>query len=275
MKIGFIALLAFLLVMQTAIAQHSLQKLWQTDQVLAIPESVLYDEQQQVLYVSLIDGEGNVKDGKGGVAKLTPQGKMIDTAWITGLNAPKGLGKYGNKLYVADLDEVVVIDIARGAVLRKIPVPGTVFLNDITVDSKGVVYVSDTRKNKVFRIENDEPSLYIDEVQGPNGLLAVDEDLYVLASGSLVKYDAQKKPTVLASGMEKSTDGLVMTAPGTFIASAWVGVIYYLQPNQAPQTLIDTRAAQKNTADIAYNAGKHILYVPTFNGKSVDAYLVR
>lgn len=277
MKPGFIALLAFILVMKTAIAQHSLQQLWHTDSILAVPESVLYDGQAKLLYVSLINGASGAKDGKGGVAKLGLQGTIIDSNWITGLNAPKGLGKYGNNLYVADLDEVVVIDIAKGAVTRKISLPGTVFLNDITVDAKGNVYVSDTRKNKVFRIGNGAAaaSLYIDNVDSPNGLLAVNDDLYVLSAGNLLRYNAQQQVSTIATGMEKSTDGLVQVAPGTFIASSWVGVVYYLQPGQLPQTLIDTRAAKKNTADIEYNADAHVLYVPTFNGKSVDAYTVK
>ncbi|RFM27561.1 SMP-30/gluconolactonase/LRE family protein [Deminuibacter soli] len=274
MKPGLIAILAFFIVMNAVVAQHSLQPLWKTDSVLAIPESVLYDAQHNLLYVSLIDGQGNTKDGKGGVAKLSPEGKIIDTLWITGLNAPKGLGKHGNTLYAADLDEVVEIDIAKSKVIRKIPVPHAIFLNDITVDDKGIVYVSDTRTNKVFCIKNGVPEIYIDNITSPNGLLALNNKLYVLSAGSLVEFDADKKPTVLFTGMEKSTDGLVATTPGNFIASAWIGVIYSLQAGQQPQVLIDTRSIKKNTADIEYNAASRVLYVPTFNGKSVDGYRV-
>jgi sugar lactone lactonase YvrE len=270
MKSGLFLFLFFLSSWQVQ-AQHGLQKLWESDTILQIPESVLYDAGRQILYVSLIDGPGNVKDGKGGIAMLHPDGTIADTGWITGLNAPKGLGQYGNKLYVADLDEVVVIDIPGSKIEKKIPVPGSVFLNDITIDPHGTVYVSDTRKNKIFRIEQDRPSVYIDSVAGPNGLLFENNSLYVLASGSLLQYDAQKQVTQLASGMEKSTDGLVMVQPGEFVATAWVGVVYYVAGGTV-QELLNVKADKINTADLAYDAARKLLYIPTFNHKNIITF---
>jgi len=44
------------------------------------------------------------------VGRLSPDGQHYNGAWITGLNAPKGMGRYGHRLYVADISEVVVID---------------------------------------------------------------------------------------------------------------------------------------------------------------------
>jgi hypothetical protein len=43
----------------TAKAQtHSLEKIWETDTIVAIPESVLPDMPNNILYVSLINGGG-------------------------------------------------------------------------------------------------------------------------------------------------------------------------------------------------------------------------
>src|SRR5438128_11291280 len=97
----------------SATAQHQLQKIWATDTVVAIPESVLPDFKKGILYVSLIDGGGWDADGKGGVGKLNIDGRKYDGNWISGLNAPKGLGVSGNKLYAADISDVVVIDISK------------------------------------------------------------------------------------------------------------------------------------------------------------------
>src|SRR5436190_12945396 len=93
----------------TDAAQHQLEKIWTTDTIVAIPESVLPDLKKGILYVSLIDGGGWDADGRGGVARLSVDGKKYDGHWISGLNAPKGLGMYGNRLYAADISEVVVI----------------------------------------------------------------------------------------------------------------------------------------------------------------------
>jgi hypothetical protein len=255
-------------------AQHTLSKLWQTDTVLAIPESVKLDPNSQILYVSLIDGDGSAKDGKGGVAKLGTGGTIINADWVTGLNAPKGLGIYGDLLYVADITEVVVIRISEGKVVKKIPVDGAVFLNDITIDKNGVVYVSDSRKNTVHQIIRDQPVLFADDLPNANGVLAVGTDVYVLASGDLWKFDNKKQKTKIAGGMEKSTDGIEMVAPNEFIVSCWAGVIYYVKDGQAEQ-MLDTRAEKSNTADIGYDSQNHIVYVPTFMKKSVAAYQLK
>jgi hypothetical protein len=49
---------------------HLLEKVWETDSIVAIPESVLADTKNGILYVSLINGASWEKDGNGGIAKL-------------------------------------------------------------------------------------------------------------------------------------------------------------------------------------------------------------
>src|SRR5262245_51104588 len=111
-------------------AQHQLVKLWETDSVLKVPESVLLDAANKVLYASNIDGTDPwARDGKGSVAKIGLDGKVIAAEWVTGLNSPKGMGLHNGKLYVADLTDVVVIDIAGGKIEKRIAVPGAEGLN--------------------------------------------------------------------------------------------------------------------------------------------------
>lgn len=253
-------------------AQHSIKKIWQTVDHIPVPESVLFDATSKTLFVSLIDGEGNVKDGIGGVGKLNLDGSVQNLNWITGLNAPKGLGVYKGKMYVADLTEVVVIDIKKGKILKKIDIPGTIFLNDITVDNKGAVYVSDTRKNLVFKIVNDKPELYLENVTNANGLKAIGTDLYILAGPELWKADQSKKITKVAVGFEKGGDGLEPVGNGDFIVTCWPGIIYYVYANGKFDKMLDTQAEKINTADIGFDAKNRIIYVPTFLKNSVIAY---
>lgn len=263
------------LVIITASAQHSLTKLWATDTTLATPESVLFDAQNKLLYVSLIQGAPDGKDGNGGVAKVGLDGKIINAAWVTGLNAPKGLGKYGNTLYVADINEVVMIDILKAAIVKKIRVENAKFLNDITVDNKGIVYVSDSDNGTVYRINNGDVSTYFESLKGPNGLLAVNNELYILASGALLKTNETKKIQTLAEGMDASTDGIEEVTPGEYIVSCWSGVVYYVKADGTKQQLFDTREAKINSADIGYDAKNKIVYVPTFFKNSVVAYQLK
>ncbi|MFT3827186.1 MAG: ATP-binding protein [Chitinophagaceae bacterium] len=254
--------------------QPTLEKIWQTDTVIAIPESVLPDFKEKTLYVSLIDGAGWGADGKGGVGKLDMNGKIIDTTWITGLNAPKGMARVGNRLYVADITEIIVIDIAKGKIEKKIAVEGALNLNDATASDKGVVYVSDSKKGRIYKLYNNEVSVYLDSLKGTNGVKAVKDDLYILSGKNFIKADAQKNITQLAT-LTEGGDGLEPVGNGDFIATAWVGVIYYIHANGQVDILMDYRSQKKNTADIGYDPAKRILYLPTFNGKTVEAFKVK
>ena len=93
MKKNIFALTLLIFSCVAASAQkHQLVKLWETDSTLKVPESVLYDAQNNVLYVSNIDGTDPWgKDGAGSIGKVGTDGKIIAGEWITGLNAPKGL----------------------------------------------------------------------------------------------------------------------------------------------------------------------------------------
>jgi hypothetical protein len=275
MKITLAFTLVFIITSCTSHAQHSVTKLWSTDSTLAVPESVLYDAQNKLLYTSLINGKPDSADGNGQIAKVGLDGKIINANWVTGLDAPKGLGKFGNTLYAADLTQVDVIDISSAKVVKRIPVPGAAFLNDITVDAKGVVFVSDTKTGKVHRIENGVVTDYLNNLKNPNGLLAVNNDLYVLASGTLYKADANKKLTLVTNGMDESTDGVEQVAEGDFIVSSWNGIVYYVKQNGIKETLFDTRAQKISSADIGYDAQNKIIYVPTFFGKSIVAYQLK
>jgi len=265
-----------LLLSATLFAQEpKLEKIWTSDSLLKVPESVLFDAANKVLYVSNIDGQPGGKDGKGSVGKVGLDGKIIAVEWISGLNAPKGMGLYKNKLYVSDLNEVVVIDIKKGTITEKITVPDAVFLNDITIDNKGTIYVSDSRTLKVHKIENGTVFLLVDKLQGPNGLLAIKDGLLILDRGSLLKMTSDGQLSKLADGMDPATDGIEMIKEKEYIVSCWSGIVYYVYANGNKTTLLDTRNDKMNSADIGYDAKRKIVYVPTFYRNTVTAYQLK
>lgn len=265
----------FLAAMITAKAQtHQLEKIWETDTVVAIPESVLPDFKKNILYVSLINGGGWDVDGKGGIGRLNMDGKSYDSTWISGLNAPKGLGMFGNRIYAADISEVVVVDVKNGTVEKKIAIPEANGLNDITVDSKGVVYVSDSRKSRIWRIENDVPVLYLDSIKGVNGLKMIGDELLIGAGKNFLKAGKNKTLTKIAD-MPQGIDGIEPVGNGDFIVTAWNGYIFYVTPDGKVETLLDSHVEKMNTADIGYDPVKKIVYVPTFNAKKIVAYRLK
>jgi hypothetical protein len=259
----------------TAVAEMSMEQIWSTDTTLQVPESVLFDGDNNVLYVSLIDGAPDGKDGKGGIAKVSTDGKIIDANWITGLSAPKGMGRSGDQLYVTDLTDLVQIDIPSGKVVKKTPVQGSVFLNDVSVDKQGNVYFTDMRAGKIHLLKDGQVSTYFEGVNNPNGVLAVEDGIVFTESGKLQKLDAQKNKTTLAEGMDSSTDGIEMVAPGEYIVSSWAGEVYHVKSDGTTTKLLDTKESKTNSADIGYDANKKIVYVPTFFKKGVVAYQLK
>src|SRR5262245_56978531 len=173
--------------------EHRLTKVWETEATLKVPESVRFDAKRQVLYVSNIDGPSWEADGKGSIAKVGLDGKVIAAEWVTGLDCPKGLAMSddGKWLYAADVGGIVVIDIRKGKIAKKIPIPEGQQLNDL-VNDKGTLYVSDSRGKKVYAVKDGKVSVHLDEtvLKGPNGLLVHGGSLYVLDNNSLNQVQA-------------------------------------------------------------------------------------
>ena len=255
----------------TIAQHHRLEKIWQTDTIVAVPESVLPDFKKGILYISLIDGGGWDADGKGGVAKLNIDGTNYIGNWVSGLNAPKGLGRFGNRLYAADITDVVVIDILKGNVIKKITLDSATALNDITVTDKGIVFVSDSKQGRIWRIENDVPSIYLDKLKGANGLKAHGKDL-VYAEGKLLKKaDAQKRIIQIAE-LPQGIDGIEPVGNGDYIVTNWGGYIFYVAANGQVETLLESHTENMNTADIGFDPVRQIVFLPTFYAKKIVAY---
>ncbi|MET0410476.1 MAG: hypothetical protein ABW217_04245 [Polyangiaceae bacterium] len=151
------------------------------------PESAQFDAVTNAWYVS-VQGETDVP-GDGYIAKLDANASaFITERFVTGLNEPKGIRVHDGRLFVADVTELVIIDLASAEVLSRTSiigigpnVPAEPFLNDVAVRaSTGYVYVSDNRNNMIYRFEPDgsAPLLLLSDpnLEAPNGLLVDERD---------------------------------------------------------------------------------------------------
>lgn len=270
-------LILFSIAVFSACAQSSnikLVKQWETDSTIRTPESVLWDPSTRLFFVSDITGGSADKDGNGFISQIDKDGKILKLHWVDGLDAPKGLGIYNGELYAADIDQLVIINIGTGVITKKIPVPGASFLNDITVDNNGTVYISDSRSNKIYKYEKGEVSLLTDapEAQGVNGLLAWHGKLWFLAADGIFQYDFSSKKISLFSNQVKGGDGLTAVNNKDLIASRWQGEVFYVKSDGNAKKILDLQAEHRNTADVYYYTDDDMLMVPTFNGNVVAAY---
>jgi sugar lactone lactonase YvrE len=156
------------------------------------PESVHWEPQGQRWYVSNIVGTPGMKDGQGWISQLDQDGAILAEKWVEGLDTPAGIRSFGGSLFVADIDEVHVIDLASATISETVAVPGAMFLNDVTVDAEGVVYVADTATHTIHRIKPGEaPEVVVQDpgLQAPNGLYVLGQALLVASIGSVMPDD--------------------------------------------------------------------------------------
>ncbi len=276
MKSPFYSFLFIALVSCNISLGQSLTKLWETDTLLKVPESVLFDAENKVLYVANIDGTDPwAKDEKGSVGKVSLDGKIVSAEWVKGLSSPKGMGLYKGKLYVADLSDIVVIDVKKGVIDKTIRVEGSEGLNDISIGKDGIIWVSDSKNKKIYKVENDKSSVYLENLKGPNGVLMRGKDFYIVDAGGFYKVGDDKSLTMITDGMEGGTDGIENVTGNDFLVSCWQGALWYINAKGEKQLLLDTKAEKKNTADIGFDPVTKTVYVPTFWKNSVVAYQVK
>src|SRR3990172_6136787 len=143
-----------LVILNSAYAEDiTLEQLWETGG-LNNPESVVYDGKSGAIYVSNVNGAAGDKDGNGYISRLSLDGKVLDQEWVKGLNAPKGLALSGGKLYTADIDTLVEIDIATAAITHRYQVADAKFLNDVAAAPNGDIYVSDMSMNRIHLLHD-------------------------------------------------------------------------------------------------------------------------
>ena len=250
---------------------------WETDTILKVPESVLYNIADKFIYVSNINGKPDSADGNGFITRMTLDGKIEQLEWIKGLDAPKGMGVYQGKLYVTDIHKLIIIDMVTATIEKSIVVDSSDFLNDVTIDAKGNVYFTDSGAKKIHLYKNGVVSLWSSDplLLKPNGLLALENSLRIIDMESGLFYDADystKKLTGVAKDIPGG-DGVMQISKNEYIISCWPGEVYYVN-DSTTQKILDTKESKLNAADSWYVDAENLLIVPTFFGNSVVAYTI-
>ena len=253
---------------------QQLQKIWETSEGLKTPESVLYNEQLDVIYVANINDNPAEKDGNGFISILNPNGEIINPEWIKKLNAPKGMAIFNGKLYVADIDQLVEIDIEKGKISKRYEAPGAVFLNDVTACLNGMIFVSDTRTAKIHVLHQGEFKIWMEgkPFKSPNGLLAEKGKLYV-GDENIYEVDILTQKVELLIENTGGVDGLIKNNEGEFVFSNWPGRIYIFRNGESIK-LLDSTDQSINTADIGFVPKFNLVLVPTFFDNRLVAYKI-
>jgi sugar lactone lactonase YvrE len=274
MKKLFISLIILSTATFHTLHAQKLVKIWETPPSLKTPESVIYCQANNLIYVSNINGNASEKDGNGFISVLSADGDILNLEWATGLHAPKGMGLREGKLYVADIDQLVVIDLKNGKIINRFEAPGAQFLNDVTVSPEGKVFVSDMVTKKIHMLHDNNFSewLYSEIFNRPNGLYAEDGKLYV-GDHHIFEIDMSTRKINIAVAEAGGVDGLEKTAGGDFIFSHWAGRVF-LHKDGETLKLLDTSEQNINSADIGFATKPELLLVPTFFDNRIIAYKI-
>lgn len=143
------------------------------------PEAVKYDPDQDVYFIANFgEGGGGERDGDGFIARASAEGAIDSMRFMVGsdlapFHAPRGMYLVGDALWVADIDGIHAFDRTTGAHLDFVDLSGfdPSFLNDVAATPDGTLYVTDTGGQRIFRIQNGEADIAIEDLdQSMNGI---------------------------------------------------------------------------------------------------------
>lgn len=280
-----------------AVSPTTATKVGETDG-LKTPESVRYDPELDVFYISNINGEPSTHDGNGFIAVVRADSTGVATKILVQggkngakLDAPKGLALVGDTLWVADIDHVRAFNRRTGAPIADIDLSKekVTFLNDVAVDSSGTIYVTDTgitidKKgamshpgvDRIFRIKGRAAvGITADSLDWPNGIAwdnASSRFILAPSGGKALRTwrDGDRAATTLVTG-PGDYDGVEVLADGRILVSSWADSAVHVVQNGELTTLVPNVSGP---ADIGVDTKRNILAIPRFNDNKVDYYKI-
>jgi sugar lactone lactonase YvrE len=262
-----------------------------------VPESVRYDAELDLYYVSNIAGNPSQKDNNGFIAVVHPDSlgsvRMLVRGGEKGvtLHAPKGMALSGDTLWVADIDMLRGFDRRTGARLAEVslaPQQAT-FLNDVAMGPDGV-YITDTGivfdasggmshpgVNRIFRVAGGRVTEVAkgDSLGNPNGI-AWDgaNNRWILAPFGGMEVQTfsagASAPVQLVSGPGQY-DGVEIVGDGMIAVSSWADSTVHLIRSGATSMQPLIRGVEA-PADIGYDSRRRIIAVPRFNAGKVEFF---
>lgn len=265
---------------------------------LKTPESVRYDPELDVYYVSNVNGNPSQHDGNGFIAIVRADStaapvKMLVEGGKNGakLDGPKGLALAGDTLWVADINHVRAFNRRTGAPLADIDLSSqkATFLNDVGIGGDGAVYVTDTGiafdakggvshpgVDQIFKISGGKATSFKpDSLDAPNGITwdrTNSRFIVVPFNGKAVKtWKEGDKSTATLAGGAGQYDGVEILADGRTLVTSWADSAVHVLQNGNMSTLV---SGVSGPADIGVDTKRNVLAIPRFSDNKVEYYKI-
>ena len=271
----------FFLWNETLAQSDELRVLWKTDAVFMTPESIVFDVNRDCYYVSNFNDQGGFRQPTDSlydecISRLSADGKVIDVRWVDGLLGPTGMCISGDHLYVVERKGIAVIDLVAMSIIARIPIRGALFLNDISVEENGTIYVSDSAGGTIYRYKDGEMSTWLKDDQilkGVNGLVLYEEKLLAgtRSQKGLVSISLESKEVdVIHDQFLKGIDGIAVLEDGFLIS--WLSSIRFLNNEGELEELWSSDNKYEWCADFYYDNKTGTLLAPTFSMNSITCF---
>ena len=249
------------------------------------PEAVRYDPDQDVYFVgNWGPGAASATDNNGYISRMKPDGQIETMKFIAGgtngvvLHAPRGMYIVGDTLWVADADAVRAFDRKTGAKLASVDFSSIDrgFLNDVAADATGTIYVTDTGRNKLYKVQGGPTLVVADSGLGaPNGITwdAGNKRFIIVPFGGSHSLRAWVPGTTTLTDVATSTgakwDGVEVLSGGRILASSQADSSIHLFNGATGHAVIHT---QGGPADIAVDTKRNRVAVPVVALNHVEIY---
>lgn len=241
------------------------------------PDSVVYDEEQDVYFVSC---------GTGVIAKIAPDGKIVAPRFIEKLVAPRGIAIRGRELWVADGTRLHAFDRVSGERISEIFISESVMLTGIAVGRDDLLYVTDAGvrikqsgerervgDGRVFRVDKRgevEVATQGEELLAPNGI-AWDGTRFVIAQSygrELLAWTPGSRAKAIVRG-PGAYDGIAVLPNGVVLVSSQHDeAIHILRDGE----LLPLFTRRPTPAGIAFDRKRNRLLVPSTSGGWLEGW---
>jgi len=258
----------------------SLEKIWVSPILFAIPETACYDRIHDCVYISNYDGY-RPSGGRNlqSISRLDLSQNKIDEVWLKGLNNPMGMAIDGQTLWIVELNALVQVKTHDTEPIVRHIYKKALGLNDIAVDDKGNIFVSDFQASQIFQVSQDRGSLQewldSDQIVRPNGIEIVNGQLIVGCNGdsSVKSIDLEtKKIKQIARFSEGLIDGIETDGHGHIWISHNQGRLYRITAEGVITKMLDSTNKGIPIANFLIIPHKNLIVVPTFIDNRILIY---
>lgn len=264
---------------------------------LETPESVRYDADQDVFFVSNIKGAPSTKDNNGYIAKVNAATTDSMSVLVRGgekgvtLNAPKGMAIVGDTLWVADIDVLRGFNRKTGESVATISFArwNPRFLNDVAAGPDGELYITDTSiqmtgsgapryfgQDHLFAVKDRQPRILLEgqtKLAQPNGVAwdASGGKLLLAPFGgqSITSITLTNTQPIPIAGGLGGYDGIEVLADGRILVTSWQDSTVNVVSDGALKKVI---TGVDSPADIGVDTKRMVLALPRLSGNRVEYY---